>query len=234
MRIVSKLVPTKLRMLLKKPRKLLRSVTILSESYGHRMSINQNRCIDRHGNPIPWYTYPAIEYLQSLDFTTARVLEYGSGASSLWWAALADSVLAVEHDAGWYNQVQQHQVPNLTIKLAQSVDDYVTAGAGSGEPFQVVIIDGIHRHRCAQQLKQIIANECLIVLDNSDWHPQTAKLLREDLDLLQVDFHGFGPINPYTSTTSIFFTRNFKVTPSQGRLPIYSAGALQQLAADQQ
>jgi len=227
MRLASKLLP-------KKIRKLLKSSVILSEAYGHRMSINQNRCVDRHGNPIPWYTYPAIEYLQSLDFKTSRVLEYGSGASSIWWAGLADSVLSVEHDATWFDEVQQKQVPNLTIKLAQSEDDYVAAGVGPGTTFQVVIIDGVHRHRCAQQLKQIIASECLVVLDNSDWHPQTAKLLREELDLLQVDFHGFGPINPYTWTTSVFFTRNFKVTPSQGRLPAYSTAALQHLAPGQQ
>lgn len=227
MRLASKLLP-------KNFRKLFKSSAILSEAYGHRMSINRNRCVDRHGNPIPWYTYPAIEYLQSLDLRSARVLEYGSGASSLWWAGLTDSVLAVEHDVAWFNEVQKNQLPNLTLTLAETEDSYVTAGTDSGEPFQVVIIDGVYRHRCAQQLKDVISSEYLVVLDNSDWHPRTAKFLREDLDLLQVDFHGFGPINPYTWTTSVFFTRNFRVTPSQGRLPAYSVGAIQQLAPGQQ
>ena len=30
-------------------------------------SMNEKVCLDRDGNPIPWYTYPAIEYLSQFD-----------------------------------------------------------------------------------------------------------------------------------------------------------------------
>lgn len=227
MRLVSKLIPSKWR-------RVLTSSTLLADAYGHRQSIKQKRCVDGQGNSIPWYTYPAIEYLQGLDFTTSRVLEFGSGASSFWWARLAKSVLSVEHDATWFGHVKNDQPPNLTIKLAESADEYVTAGISANDRYEVVVIDGVHRHRCAQALPSLIADACLIVLDNSDWHPLTAKFLREELDLLQVDFHGFGPINPYTWTTSVFFSRNYQVTPARGRLPVYSVGALHKVAEDQQ
>lgn len=35
--------------------------------------------VDGAGRPIPWLSYSAIRFLDSLDLTTSRVLEYGSG-----------------------------------------------------------------------------------------------------------------------------------------------------------
>ena len=44
----------------------------------------------------------------------------------------------------------------------------------------------------------------MLVLDNSDWYPNTVRFLQEKLGWMQIDFHGYGPINNYTWTTSIF------------------------------
>jgi len=44
----------------------------------------------------------------------------------------------------------------------------------------------------------------IVIFDNSDWYPKTVEFLRENLGWVQIDFHGFGPINNYTWTTSLF------------------------------
>lgn len=212
-------------------RKVLRNAWILSEQYGQRKSISAWKCIDKEGNAIPWYTYPTIEYLSGLDFSGSKILEFGSGASSIWWARMAKSVLAIEHDKEWFATSASNSGANLKIILAENETDYLAAAVG--ERFDVVIIDGIHRHSCAENVSEILAADGLVVLDNSDWHPETARYLREKHDFLQVDFHGFGPINNYTWTTSLFFSRSFRCRPSRGRLPGYSIGALKQLADDQ-
>lgn len=212
-------------------RKVLRNFWILSEEYGQRKSIFTWKCIDKEGNAIPWYTYPAIEYLVGLDFSRSKILEFGSGASSIWWARRAESVLVVEHDKEWFSISARNSGANLKIIFAKTETDYLAAA--TGERFDVVIIDGIHRHRCAERVSEILAADGLVVLDNSDWHPETARYLREKHDFLQVDFHGFGPINNYTWTTSLFFSRSFRCCPSGGRLPGFSIGALKQLAEDQ-
>ncbi|MGB4924558.1 MAG: class I SAM-dependent methyltransferase [Candidatus Nitrotoga sp.] len=212
-------------------RKVFRNFGILSEDYGQRKSISTWKWIDKEGNAIPWYTYPTIEYLVSLDFSGSKILEFGSGASSIWWARRAESVLAVEHNKEWFATSARNIVANLKIILAESKSDYLVAATGG--KFDVVIIDGIHRHRCAETVSDILAADGLVILDNSDWHPETAKYLREKHDFLQVDFHGFGPINNYTWTTSLFFSRSFLCRPSSARLPGYSIGALKLLADDQ-
>lgn len=70
----------------------------------------------------------------------------------------------------------------------------------------------------------------MVILDNADWHKNTAKFLREELDLIEVDFHGFAPINAYTHTTSIFLSRKFRFQPNGGIQPHYSIAALHHIA----
>lgn len=42
---------------------------ILSLNYGQYRSMRLQKSVDREGNPIPWYTYPAIDYLTQFDFS---------------------------------------------------------------------------------------------------------------------------------------------------------------------
>ncbi len=65
----------------------------------------------------------------------------------------------------------------------------------------------------------------MIILDNADWHRGCARFLREQ-GLIEIDFHGFGPINCYTWTTSIFLSRNFAFKPHNASQPHYSIDAL--------
>jgi hypothetical protein len=44
----------------------------------------------------------------------------------------------------------------------------------------------------------------MLILDNSDWYPNSVSFLQGELGWIQADFHGFGPINNYTWTTSVF------------------------------
>lgn len=224
MRAVNRLLPSTLR-------RLLRSFWILSEEYALRRSISFGRCVDKAGVETPWYTFPAIEYLKSLDFSHANVLEFGSGASSSWWADRSNSVKAVEHDRDWFDSVRRTQKPNLNVVLAEDESAYL--GAFAGGTFDVIVIDGVHRQRCAEIVPQALADGGLVILDNADWHPEAARILRERNALLQVDFHGFGPINGYTWTTSLFFSRDFVCRPRDDRLPSYSVGAIRQLAGQQ-
>ena len=212
--------------------KLLRIFFVLSEGYGQRQSIRQRTCVDGDGYEIPWYTYPAIEYLKGLDFSNSEILEFGSGSSSIWWSQRAESVLAVENNREWYEKIRESNNDKLKVVLAESERDYLAAGKGKN--FDVIVIDGVYRQQCVEVVSEALSENGLVILDNSDWHPETARVLREQYNFLQVDFHGFGPINSYTWTTSLFFSRTFLCVPCKGRLPGYSVAALIQLAEGQE
>ena len=44
--------------------------------------------------------------------------------------------------------------------------------------------------------------------------------------MIEVDFHGFGPINNYTWTTSIFFNRNTRLKPTDNIQPHFSIAGI--------
>jgi len=87
--------------------KTLRGIEVFLGNYGWMNSVEKWNCEDSLGLPIPWYTYPATEFLASIDLSNFQVLEYGSGNSTLWWQQRAKRVISVEGDKIWYDNVAQ-------------------------------------------------------------------------------------------------------------------------------
>ena len=206
----------------------LDAARILWFGYGHFESVRRYASIDGNGNPVPWYTYPAIEFLKQFDFSAASVFEYGSGNSTIFWSSRAARVVSVEDEEEWVEQLRPRLPPNCTFLYEHDLRRYPDAIRTSPGPFDVIVVDGPARARtrmkCAQAALPHLKPGGLIILDNSDWVPETAAVLRA-ADLLQVDMSGFAPIAAQTQTTSFFFHRDCRLQPLGGRQPLPSAGA---------
>ena len=183
--------------------RLGQNVHALASKQGQLRSIRERRPVRSDGSAIPWYTYPAIEYLSQFDFSNAGVFEFGAGYSSLFWAQRARTVISVESDPAWLEHLKQVVQPNQKVLLRQGRDDYVNAIREQPDLFDVVIVDGRWRHACVEAAMDKVRDDGLIVVDNSDRYPEAARRLRDN-NRFQVDFSGFGPVNNYAWTTSIF------------------------------
>lgn len=86
------------------------------EPSGWKRSYLAQKPVDKDGNPLPWYTYGAIEFLSAIVRPHMKVFEYGSGQSTLWWSRMA-SVSAVEHDSEWFQQISASVPEPNTITL---------------------------------------------------------------------------------------------------------------------
>ena len=199
------------------------------EDQGHALSFATKKPVDRDGKPLPWYTYPAIEYLQGIDWSTKRVLEFGSGHSSLFWAGRVARIWSVESDESWHADISPQIPSNATLDLRREKEDYIHYAQEVGGAFDLIIVDGVHRLDCVKNCLPALAEDGLLIFDNSDWHPQSTQRLRE-AGLIQMDFTGLGPINQYAWTTSLFPRPQFRPRPLQERLPLWGVGALQQFA----
>lgn len=207
----------------------LACLKILEADYGHFRSSSQYSAVDKDNHPIPWYTYPAIEYIKQLDFSGKTVFEYGSGNSSLFWAGIAKSVVSVEENPKWYQKVSQsNNLNNLKIHLIENEEPYFNHILNYEEDFDVIVIDGnFSRYRSAQVAIKKLRKGGMIILDNADWWVKTAGFLRS-CDLIEVDMTGFSPINGYILTTSLFFHREFNFQPKSKYQPMHGIGALPQ------
>lgn len=185
-----------------------------SRQMGYWRSIRERASIDGDGNPLPWYVYPAISHLGALDFSSARIFEYGCGNSTKFWVQRAAQVTSVESDPAWHAKVVRDVGSDATVLLREDEDSYVGAIHESDVEFDVVIVDGLHRGRCTTEAIARLAVGGMIIFDNSDWYPDLAEQLR-DADLLQIDFAGWGPINRHTWVTSLFLHREARFEPLQ-------------------
>lgn len=201
--------------------KLHRNLTILSEEHGQRLSMERKSSVNAAGDPIPWYTYPALENLAQFDFSGCRVFEYGCGHSSLWWASRATQVYSVEHEPQWAATITAAAPGNLKVIHATTKADYVAAITMHDGPYEVIVIDGRWRLACAQTAPDHLCAGGLIIFDNADWYVEAPAVLAAK-GFIRMDFSGFGPINNYCWTTSLFlkadlrFARKDAFTPPAG------------------
>ena len=135
------------------------------------------------GEVLPNLTDPALWALRPIAFRGKRVLEWGSGHSTLWWARRAERVMVVEHNVSWLADVlddlEKAGLTNVTARRPVVTGEEATqdrAGrvfarhryADVAGIWDIIIIDGMLRNTCAVRAAQIIAPRGLVILDNSD------------------------------------------------------------------
>jgi hypothetical protein len=174
-------------------------------SSGWVNSLLSGRPVDAQGNAIPWFTYPAIEFLEAVVRKDWRVFEWGSGNSTIWWSKNCASVTAVENNASWATEVRPKLSKNAQVLLHEEKEEYVNAIIGDAV-YDVVVVDGEHRNECAYACVPFLSASGIIVYDNSDrieYDHSIAHL--ESLGFHRMDFWGLIPSYVYRNCTSIFY-----------------------------
>ena len=139
------------------------------EEFAISRSIDEKDCEDKDGNPIPWYTYPAIEYLDQFDYSDKAIFEFGCGNSSKFWAARAKKVVSIEDNLMWFEKWQTELVAsNLQVLWRDEGEIYENAILETDENFDVIIVDGKRREKCCETACKRLAKGGIIILDDSD------------------------------------------------------------------
>jgi hypothetical protein len=197
---------------------------ILRYGHGFVASTNLSEPKDASGGWIPLFTYPCIEYLQQFDLRQKTVFEWGAGASTLYWMQRAKSVTSIENNKQWFDAMSGMKNDRVRLILDES-DQFPFQIRNEAEKFDVIVIDSHgYRYDCAVEACSRLAPGGVIILDNSDWHPVTASVLKNS-GLIQVDFSGFKVTENHASTTSVFLHRDFDFPTLQARQPAYCIGS---------
>jgi len=191
--------------------KIAENLQTLLYKYGQLNTFREGKPVDSKGDPIPWITYPALEFLSQFDYSECEIFEFGAGNSTYFWARRAKEVISVESDSGWYEWLNKKKPANVRLFHKSDANEFASVVLEFDRPFTVIAIDSMkHRYNAALNAINKVAPGGVIIFDNSDWYPNSCQLLR-DAGFSQVDFHGFGPVNGYTWTTSVFFKDSFKL-----------------------
>ena len=194
---------------------------LFSKRTGHFRSSLRARSVDRQGNPIPWYTYPAFDFLAGKDYANKRVLEFGAGHSTLWWMQRAAEVVGIEGSEAWVGILQTRVAKNVTLHLMRTANDDLRPLL-KGRQFDLIVIDGPDGTGCnrAQAAQFIIDLNLLapggaVIFDDSEgsfdtpgneWQRSAENInyFRQN-GFQRVDFFGYAPAQLQWRCTSIFF-----------------------------
>lgn len=177
---------------------------------GHFGSALKSRAMDRNGQALPWYTYPMIEYLAQLDFSTADVLEFGGGQSTIWWSQRAKSVTTLEANNEWREELSRRMTGPVTLLAVSSPAD--GAQKIGDRKFDVIVVDDgsgagpegrVDNARTAfAQLKP----GGIILVDNSNAHySHPISVEANNAGWTRIDFVGFAPGSWGLGCSSLLF-----------------------------
>ena len=187
------------------PRKIQTAVAfvnIFNNKYGHSNK-RMGYCLNSSGEPIPWITYPCMEFLGQINSSDKVVFEYGSGSSTLWWAKRSRSVYAIDRDASWIRRIEPDLPENAIVRHCHDETLYADEILKTENVYDVIVIDGSVRYPCAERAIEKLSKDGIIILDNSEWYPNTCEFITSN-GFSRIDFIGISPINAFASCTSLF------------------------------
>ena len=180
---------------------------------GHFYSSILKKAVNSKFEPIPWYTYPAIDFLNNLNLESKKVLEFGSGQSTLWWSKKTKEVYALEDNNFYFQKLRNKKINNIKIfKVETDLNNFNQINLAT-QSFDIIVVDGLDRYKCFQISLNLIKNDGIIVFDNSEGYHEKVdargsfpilKLMNEN-NYKRVDFYGYAPGVIKKHCTSIFF-----------------------------
>lgn len=119
----------------------------------------------------PWLSYDAILEIGNFLDKNKRVLEFGSGMSTIWFCKHAGFVYSTENYKEWFDKIesilQTKKFQNIKYEF-RSGDDFSNYMKDNKEKFDFILIDGYAREKCAANAIELIKQGGIIYLDNSD------------------------------------------------------------------
>jgi hypothetical protein len=169
------------------------------------------KSIDRKGNPIPWFSYPFIDFLTPRLTKDLVVFEFGSGNSTLFFANKVKKVISIEHNKDWYQIISKAKPSNVELALTEtdSIKDYLQHFLTLTDKPDIVIVDGIHRNECLIKSCDNLSSNGVIILDDSE-RPEYKKGIESvtGRGFKRIEFWGIAPTVLFKKCTTIFYKSN--------------------------
>jgi len=123
----------------------------------------------------PWISYEATKKIEEkLKKKECDVLEFGSGASTVWFATRSRHLTSIENDKKWHEIVSQRlkkihlNLLNVDYYFSNNRVEYSGFKSDSNSQFDIILIDGPYREECLIKHLQSIKPGGLIYIDNTD------------------------------------------------------------------
>jgi predicted O-methyltransferase YrrM len=162
---------------------------------------------------LPWLSWGAIDWLNTHLKPGMRVFEWGGGGSTIFFASRGCSVVTVESNRYWRDQLQQRLAHldqerwELRFIEADSnqhprAEEYIDS-VSDGGPWDVVLVDGWNRQKCFWKAMPAIASAGALVIDNADKYGRDLPG-KIPAGWKHLPFRGVGPARARVTQTDVY------------------------------
>jgi hypothetical protein len=129
---------------------------------------------------IPWLGYRATRRIAGLVGPGTRVLEFGSGLSTVWFARRGAEVLSIETREEWAARVRAllAEIPGHRVRVVAAEPPY-SPELVAGETFDFVLVDGDGRDSAMATALAVVRAGGHVYLDNADVPEASHRAARE-------------------------------------------------------
>ena len=179
---------------------------------GWQKSFLEGLSQDEHGSALPWMTYPFIEFITEKLQPHHIIFEFGSGASTLFFAPKVQKIVALESNKKWHKIIQvklgEASINNVELTLMEDALEnsaYENYAKNSSEKFDFIIIDSLKRFACAQNVISALKPSGSVILDDSERtnYKKIFDFFAEN-NFQKQDFFGIAPGQFRIKNTTIF------------------------------
>lgn len=193
----------------------------------------------RRFRSVPWITDDAVRFIcgyiahhKDVTGKGPRILEFGMGESTLFFAEHASELVSFEHDPDWHQSVSR----TLEVAGATNVETYIferpyslRLGSTVKPWFNIVLIDGRDRVACLEETIRLglLDDAGIIVLDNTErvtgYNARYGKMLELLRGYSVIHFEQRGPdrvewLAPHRWITSIAWLEHHNYTTTGDKL----------------
>ena len=124
-----------------------------------------------HRPMVPMISYRARRAIEELLTKDSQMVEFGSGNSTLWFAARTGFVLSIEDDKEWYAHVQKQcsSLDSYNVRHEfRTEKNYTNLLDIQNESLDFALVDGTDREGCIRSVVPKLKRGANLYLDNSD------------------------------------------------------------------
>lgn len=178
---------------------------------GYVYSKTSNKPIDYLKNPIPWFNYATIDFINDRINETLDVFEFGSGYSTLYFAKKVNSITSVEYDLGWFSNItnQTKKLNNVNIIYNKLDDSYPQSIEKLQKKYDLIIVDGRMRVESFKISINCLKVGGILILDDSSRSKYIEAFnVAKKSGYKHISFNGLKPAGYISDQTTIFYKEN--------------------------
>tara|TARA_Y100001968_G_scaffold332961_1_gene393287 strand:+ start:2478 stop:3479 length:1002 start_codon:yes stop_codon:yes gene_type:complete len=148
----------------------------------------------------PLLTNSFINWFETQSWSEKKLLELGSGSSTLYFSKFFKSLTSLENNQDWYAKLLNEIPESVNLKNASSVLDALKDEKIND--FDVILIDPFENR--AKISRYLVNNKFkgIIFFDNSEWYRSSIQMF-VSLGYVEIPFFGIKPIEDWVSCTSV-------------------------------